>query len=367
MEAWVARSSAVRQAEVEKRNGYVTRPMNSFMLYRSAFAERTKAWCTQNNHQVVSSVSGHSWPIETAEVREFYNALARSERENHANAHPGYKFSPSKAGTSSAKGRKGKKEWESDDEDEDNLTEESDKDDPDSAWRPAGERRSARNNQSKNPGTPSARKAKFTTPYNSSPLTLAHQFQESCPFGTPVPNSFNHNALGNVGGWEIEHDNRPIEWFGNGTYYNQPPMISQQQQQFQQLQMMQQRQQQQQMMDDRHRRDMSATPGLMYSHNHVNIPSGVPQSNAGGYQNILHQLQTTQQQNHNHQFQHQPPVHFEPQVDPMLLQLDLDSNREHAQNVSIFDNDVDAFGDALDMEEIVPASQFETAWMDGAI
>ncbi|KAI9887430.1 MAG: hypothetical protein M1823_000767 [Watsoniomyces obsoletus] len=104
MEAWVNRPPEVRWQEVEKRKGYVTRPMNSFMLYRSAYAERTKIWCLQNNHQVVSSVSGESWPLESAEIRERYNEYARIERENHQAAHPGYKFSPSKP--NSAKKRK---------------------------------------------------------------------------------------------------------------------------------------------------------------------------------------------------------------------------------------------------------------------
>ncbi|KAK6529206.1 hypothetical protein TWF281_008389 [Arthrobotrys megalospora] len=96
MERWVHRSIEERRREVEKRDGHVARPMNSFMLYRSAFAERTKQWCLQNNHQVVSSVSGASWPLEPAWIREKYNELARIERINHQAAHPGYKFSPSK-------------------------------------------------------------------------------------------------------------------------------------------------------------------------------------------------------------------------------------------------------------------------------
>ncbi|KAK6344532.1 hypothetical protein TWF696_008166 [Orbilia brochopaga] len=96
MERWVHRSVEERRKEVAKRDGHVARPMNSFMLYRSAFAERTKMWCLQNNHQVVSSVSGASWPLEPAWVREKYNELARIERINHQAAHPGYKFSPSK-------------------------------------------------------------------------------------------------------------------------------------------------------------------------------------------------------------------------------------------------------------------------------
>ena len=96
MELWVTRSTEERREEAANRNGYITRPMNSFMLYRSAYAERTKLWCLQNNHQVVSSVSGASWPLEPPAIREKYNALAKLERINHQRAHPGYKFSPSK-------------------------------------------------------------------------------------------------------------------------------------------------------------------------------------------------------------------------------------------------------------------------------
>ncbi|KAI9814455.1 MAG: hypothetical protein M1827_003311 [Pycnora praestabilis] len=97
MEEWVNRSTEVRNQEKQRREGYITRPMNSFMLYRSAFAERTKVWCLQNNHQVVSSVSGESWPLEPDEVREQYTEYAKTERNNHQIAHPNYKFSPSKA------------------------------------------------------------------------------------------------------------------------------------------------------------------------------------------------------------------------------------------------------------------------------
>lgn len=128
MKEWVERPPDVRKKEVEKRNGYVTRPMNSFMLYRSAYAERTKQWCLQNNHQIVSSVSGESWPMEPAEVRDMYNELAKIERINHQNAHPTYKFSPSKT-TIPPKRKKGE------------FLDEEPSDLDDGAWDPSGHRR----------------------------------------------------------------------------------------------------------------------------------------------------------------------------------------------------------------------------------
>ncbi|KAK4508348.1 hypothetical protein PRZ48_002086 [Zasmidium cellare] len=95
--AWVNRPVEDRMKEKEKNNGYITRPMNSFMLYRSAYSERTKAWCSQNNHQIVSSVSGESWPMEPDEIRNQFDEWAKIERQHHQEAHPNYKFSPSKS------------------------------------------------------------------------------------------------------------------------------------------------------------------------------------------------------------------------------------------------------------------------------
>lgn len=87
-----------RQEKKGKGNKGVPRPMNSFMLYRSAYAERCKEWALQHNHQVVSSISGASWPLETAEIRRLYTELAEEERVKHREAHPSYKFAPSKPG-----------------------------------------------------------------------------------------------------------------------------------------------------------------------------------------------------------------------------------------------------------------------------
>lgn len=98
MEAWVNRSVEERMREVEKKKGYISRPMNSFMLYRSAYADRVKQFCRENNHQVVSQVTGQSWPLEPQEIRTMYERYSAVERDNHAAAHPNYKFAPNKNG-----------------------------------------------------------------------------------------------------------------------------------------------------------------------------------------------------------------------------------------------------------------------------
>ncbi|KAI9050991.1 hypothetical protein LZ554_005101 [Drepanopeziza brunnea f. sp. 'monogermtubi'] len=122
IEAYVNRSAEdrIREVNTGKIPGKVKRPMNSFMLYRKAYQGRTKDWCLQNNHQIVSQVCGDSWPLEPDHIKEQYSEWARIERANHQNAHPGYKFSPTKPGTAKASKRKVSEEP---------LTEESDLDD----------------------------------------------------------------------------------------------------------------------------------------------------------------------------------------------------------------------------------------------
>ena len=114
MEAWVHRPVSERLQQANKNKGqHISRPMNSFMLYRSAYADRAKHFCQENNHQVVSKVTGASWPLEPKEVREMYEEFARIERDAHQNAHPDYKFAPNKSGA------KKRPHFEDDDDDDD--------------------------------------------------------------------------------------------------------------------------------------------------------------------------------------------------------------------------------------------------------
>lgn len=98
IEAYVNRSTEERRKEVAdgKVPGKIKRPMNAFMLYRKAYQNRAKNWCSQHNHQVVSQVCGDSWPLEPEHIRLQFNEWAKMERDNHQKAHPGYKFTPSK-------------------------------------------------------------------------------------------------------------------------------------------------------------------------------------------------------------------------------------------------------------------------------
>ena len=119
-EAHVSRSVEERRKEAEK-DRFVKRPSNSFILYRSAYAERARAFQKSANHQVVSSLAGESWAMEPPEIRKQYDDWAKRERDQHAAAFPEYKFQPQQNKISGRK-RKGR----DDDSEEDDSDLESD-------------------------------------------------------------------------------------------------------------------------------------------------------------------------------------------------------------------------------------------------
>ena len=92
-EAHVSRSIEDRRKEAE-RDQFIKRPSNSFILYRSAYAERARAFQKSANHQIVSSLAGESWAMEPPEIRNQYDNWAKRERDQHAAAFPDYKFQP---------------------------------------------------------------------------------------------------------------------------------------------------------------------------------------------------------------------------------------------------------------------------------
>jgi hypothetical protein len=109
MHSWVQRPDEERHQEVLKRHGRIPRPLNSFMLYRSAYADRAKLWTAHDNHQTVSVITGLSWNIETPQIRRMYKNLAKIEKRNHARAHPGYHFTVRKRRERSSARRHSKK------------------------------------------------------------------------------------------------------------------------------------------------------------------------------------------------------------------------------------------------------------------
>jgi hypothetical protein len=97
MLAFANRSVTIRQAEANK-SGFtkIPRPSNSFVMYRSAYADRVMKWASKNNHQNVSVITGSSWQIEDQTVRRFYMSCAKIDKANHLIAFPGWKYNPKK-------------------------------------------------------------------------------------------------------------------------------------------------------------------------------------------------------------------------------------------------------------------------------
>lgn len=212
IDAYVNRSAEVRRKEVEdgKIPGKVKRPMNSFMLYRKAYQNRTKDWCLQNNHQVVSQVCGDSWPLEPDHIKDQFSEWARIERINHQNAHPGYKFSPTKPGAAKANKRKMSEEA---------ASEESGLDDWE--WQAGGSRS---NKRRKTPRPIEQSPAPVSYPSNRDPY---QQYDSREPSMERNQGAFHRSS------WEYNNPGRPAPQqyqtdLRNGMYYEQAvqPFVS---------------------------------------------------------------------------------------------------------------------------------------------
>jgi hypothetical protein len=96
----VQRPTCIRKQEIEP-DGYIPRPLNSFMLYRGAYLQRADEWCNhnmppgkRNKQQILSRLIAQSWKMEDSKTCKFYQELAVTERKNHRSAHKSYKFAP---------------------------------------------------------------------------------------------------------------------------------------------------------------------------------------------------------------------------------------------------------------------------------
>lgn len=193
MEAWVTRTAETRREEAAARDGKVARPMNSFMLYRSAYAERTKEWCAQNNHQVVSRASGQSWPLEPKEIRDLYERYAAIERDNHQKAHPDYKFAPNKAQNSPKKRSVAARGDDNSDPDDAGF-------DIASGSRPMG-KWAKRSHADEGFGS------RTSTPFDKD---SSYESRNSTPFDHPGSEMYLHHPDVNRSSWEMINPGRPL-------------------------------------------------------------------------------------------------------------------------------------------------------------
>ena len=207
-ETWVNRSVEDRRLEA-KKDSFVKRPSNSFILYRSAYADRARSFQKSANHQIVSSIAGESWGMEPPEIRKQYDSWAKIERENHAKAFPEYKFQPQ---TNKASARKRKGRGEDSDEEESDL-------DSDHAYEPKGGRalksKKARSNYRDSSNTPSGTSLDEYDPYSQDGVGMFHpsSYQMTNP-GKPLPIGLNQLA----GGQYYQATSHPNQRFANYGY-----------------------------------------------------------------------------------------------------------------------------------------------------
>ena len=207
--AWVNRSLEERREEA-KIAKFVKRPSNSFILYRSAYADRARSFQKSANHQVVSSVAGESWSLESEEVKKEFDQWAKIERENHAKAFPEYKFQPQ---TNKAPNKK-RKDRDGDSEDESDL-------DSDYTYEPRGGNRGVRQRKTRSPyrddsHTPST--LDEYDPYGQHGPSMYHSTYRYNNPGKPLPAPLNA-SLG-VGQYyqSTSHPNERFNAYGNGGY-----------------------------------------------------------------------------------------------------------------------------------------------------
>ncbi|KAI5199415.1 hypothetical protein E4T39_06236 [Aureobasidium subglaciale] len=108
MMAHASRSTATRHAEA-KNAGKILRPYNRFMMYRAAYADRTKQFASVGSHQDVSRILGVSWKLESEDINEHFSKCAALDHGNHQKAFPDYRYAPTAHGARAGRTRGSKR------------------------------------------------------------------------------------------------------------------------------------------------------------------------------------------------------------------------------------------------------------------
>ncbi|KAG5930016.1 hypothetical protein E4U42_003319 [Claviceps africana] len=82
-----------RQKSFEE--GKVSRPLNSYMLYRKAYQQVARRVIRKDQQQSASQTVGTSWTkLECDEIKSKFRALAKIDHEKHLEAFPSYRYTP---------------------------------------------------------------------------------------------------------------------------------------------------------------------------------------------------------------------------------------------------------------------------------
>lgn len=93
-EAYATRSAEERQRK-SIEEGKISRPLNSYMLYRKAYQQVARRVLSNDQQQFASQIVGISWnQYESPTVKSEFKALARIDHQMHHKAFPSYKYTP---------------------------------------------------------------------------------------------------------------------------------------------------------------------------------------------------------------------------------------------------------------------------------
>jgi hypothetical protein len=87
-------SSDKKRHTVRREDGHITRPPNSFMLFRSWTTLVAKPYITDQS--VFSKGAGFWWADLTEQERDGWRRIANIVKENHTLMHPDYKYTPNR-------------------------------------------------------------------------------------------------------------------------------------------------------------------------------------------------------------------------------------------------------------------------------
>ncbi|PBK66119.1 hypothetical protein ARMSODRAFT_852132, partial [Armillaria solidipes] len=72
---------------------HIPRPSNAYIIFRSEFVALNKESLSKTQ-QKASKLAGAAWRQLPKESQDYYRDLAKQRKEEHARAHPGYKYKP---------------------------------------------------------------------------------------------------------------------------------------------------------------------------------------------------------------------------------------------------------------------------------
>ncbi|KAF8665147.1 hypothetical protein AX16_000613 [Volvariella volvacea WC 439] len=90
-------SPRLRASHARKRGaGYVSRPPNAFMLFRSEFwaKEKLKPEPIERDHRDISRIAAHCWNQLDEKERTRFQKMAEERKQQHRQQHPDYKYAP---------------------------------------------------------------------------------------------------------------------------------------------------------------------------------------------------------------------------------------------------------------------------------